>query len=146
VVPPQRFLRDRSDITPTERPAIVPVDVLTEGQSWRFDYPKHGVSVSGRSPEIVLPAGTGIRFTLRSADVIHAFWIPQLAGKQVIVPGRTKAFVLHTGAAATYTGLDAEYAGIEYDLPDFEVRIVTFDEFRKWAAEMGLAQPFHDAW
>jgi len=73
------------------------------------------------------------------------FGSPQLAGKQRIVPGQTRSFELHTGAADTYTGLDAEFAGIEYDLPDFEVRIVTFDEFEEWAAEMGSAEEFHDA-
>jgi cytochrome c oxidase subunit II len=103
------------------------------------------VSVADRSPEIVLPAGTRTRFTLRSADVIHAFWIPQLAGKQLIVPGRTKAFELHTGAAGTYTGMDAEFAGITYKLPEFEVRIVKLDEFKEWVAKMGSAQEFHDA-
>lgn len=127
--------RDHSDMTTTRRPPIVLVDVMTKGQSWNFAYPRHGVSVADRSPEIVLPAGTRTRFTLRSADVIHSLWIPQLGAKQDIFPGRTKTFVLHTGAVDKYRGTDAEFAGIKYMLPDFEVRVVTFDEFEEWVAE-----------
>jgi cytochrome c oxidase subunit II len=127
--------RDRLlDEPPTRRSPIVSVDVLTEGQSWRFEYPQYGVSVSDGSPEIVLPAGSRVRFTLRSADVIHSMWVPQLWPKRDIVPGRTNELLIHVASPGTCTGTDAEYAGIKYMLPDFQVRVVTVSEFVRWVA------------
>jgi heme/copper-type cytochrome/quinol oxidase subunit 2 len=120
----------------TQRRSFVTIDVLTRGRLWRFDYPRYGVSVSDRSPEIFLPAGTQVRFALQSADVIHSMWIPRLEGKQDIVPGQTNRFVLHSGAPDTYWGTDAEYAGIKNKLPTFEIRVVPLSEFEEWITEV----------
>ncbi len=126
---------------PQEQPPStqpVAVEVLTQGQSWRFEFPRLDVSISGVSPEIVLPAGTRVSFALRSADVIHSMWVPALAGKQDIVPGRTNTFELRTGAPGTYTGHDAEFAGIRYELANFTVRIVTPPEFDRWLDQVRI--------
>lgn len=126
---------------PIRRLSPVAVDVLAEGRSWRFEYLDHGLSVAGHSPEIVLPTSTPVAFSLRSADVVHSIWVPQLWGKQDIVPGRTNSFVLDTATLGTYAGRDAEFAGLAYTLPEFQVRIVPFAEFQRWIADARTEAP-----
>ena len=111
----------------------VTIEVLTQGSSWRFDYPNQAVTVSGPSPELVLPEGRPISFTATSADVIHAFWVPRLGQKQDIIPGRANTFVL-TAPSGIYEGTDAEFAGLDYELPEFRVRVVPQTEFEQWLA------------
>ncbi|MEK7216521.1 MAG: cytochrome c oxidase subunit II, partial [Chloroflexota bacterium] len=53
---------------------------------WEFQYPGLGVVTAN---ELHLPVGEVVTFDLESADVIHSFWVPKLAGKQDAIPGRT---------------------------------------------------------
>jgi cytochrome c oxidase subunit II len=127
---------ERSSIETPSRPSTINVDVLTRGRMWRFDYDRFGVSVADRSPEVFLPARSSIRLALRTADVSHSIWVPRLAGKRDIIPGRTTTLTLHTGAPDRYWGADVEFAGIEHELPRFEVRVVPLTVFERWITEV----------
>ena len=59
--------------------------------------------------EIHIPVGQPVRFELKSPDVIHSFWIPQLAGKTDVIPGQTNVSWMQADAAGTYRGQCAEY-------------------------------------
>jgi cytochrome c oxidase subunit 2 len=61
--------------------------------------------------EIRIPAGVPVRIHLRSADVIHSFWVPNLAGKVDMVPGRTNRIRLEAANPGTFRGQCAEYCG-----------------------------------
>jgi hypothetical protein len=75
VLLPAVLWRERSiDETPS-RPSTVKVDVLTRGHMLRFDYDTYGVSVSDRSPDIFLPAGSPVRFAVQTSDVRHSMWL-----------------------------------------------------------------------
>jgi cytochrome c oxidase subunit 2 len=54
--------------------------------------------------EIHIPVGQPIRFELASADVVHSFWIPQLAGKMDVIPGQTNVLWLQANKPGTYRG------------------------------------------
>jgi cytochrome c oxidase subunit II len=69
------------------------IEVVAEKFWWRVHYPDHGVETAN---EVHMPTGRSVRIRLTSADVIHSFWIPRLAGKIDATPGHTTEQVLRT--------------------------------------------------
>lgn len=103
---------------------------------WRFDYPAQGVSVLGdvRSiPTMVLPAGRTVRLELRPADVIHSFYVPGFLVKRDLIPGVENTIEINPTRTGTYLGHCAEFCGLDHARMNFDVRIVTPDEFDAWA-------------
>jgi len=64
--------------------------------------------------EIHIPVGQPVVIGLSSSDVIHSFWVPQLAGKMDMVPGRTNQLQLLATAPGVYRGQCAEYCGEQH--------------------------------
>jgi cytochrome c oxidase subunit 2 len=64
--------------------------------------------------EIHVPVGQPVRLELTSADVIHSFWIPQLAGKTDAIPGVTNVAWLEADTAGIYRGACTEYCGLQH--------------------------------
>jgi len=61
---------------------------------WEFEYPQLGINTAN---EMVIPAGKAIHLELRSVDVIHSFWLPRIAGKVDLIPGRANAMWIQAG-------------------------------------------------
>jgi cytochrome c oxidase subunit II len=59
-------------------------------------------------------------------EVIHSFWIPELAGKQDVVPGRTNHILMQADSPGTYTGQCAEFCGLQHGR--MKVRVVALSE------------------
>ena len=118
----------------------VTVDVLAFQWHWQFSYPDLDITVTGTrdaQPELVLPSDSRVRFRLTSADVIHAFWIPGFRYKRDAIPGQREEFdvdILDRTGDFRNTGACAEFCGLDHAFMRFDVRIVTPDEFRAWAA------------
>ncbi len=91
------------------------------GHRWWFEYyyPDHDIYTAN---EMVIPAGTSVRLEMTAADparsanqgVIHSFWIPRLAGKQDLVPGRTTFLNIEADEPGRYLGQCAEYCGLSH--------------------------------
>jgi cytochrome c oxidase subunit 2 len=119
--------------------APVRVDVTAAKWHWRFDYPQYGITQRGTDrsqPTLVVPAGTRIGFTLRSVDVIHAFWIPSTRFKRDATPGLKTTFSMtfpHPGFTRD-GGECSEYCGLNHALMRFEVRVLPRAAFARWAA------------
>src|SRR5690606_636229 len=64
--------------------------------------------------ELHLPAGRTVEITLHSRDVIHSFWVPNLHGKQDMIPGRTNKLVLRADDPGVYRGQCAEFCGLQH--------------------------------
>jgi cytochrome c oxidase subunit 2 len=64
--------------------------------------------------ELHLPVGRSVRLSLSSPDVIHSLWVPQLAGKMDLVPGRQQHLVFSADMAGTFEGVCAEYCGEQH--------------------------------
>jgi cytochrome c oxidase subunit 2 len=64
--------------------------------------------------EIHIPVGRPVRFELISSDVIHSFWIPQLAGKMDVIPGQVNSTWLQADKAGTYRGQCAAFCGVQH--------------------------------
>jgi cytochrome c oxidase subunit 2 len=79
---------------------------------WRVRY----LGASGQpdfdtANEIRIPTGRPVELSLASADVIHSFWVPNLAGKIDMIPGRTNRVRLFADRAGVFRGQCAEYCG-----------------------------------
>jgi cytochrome c oxidase subunit 2 len=64
--------------------------------------------------EIHIPVGKPVRFELSAADVIHSFWVPNLLGKQDLIPGRANQVTLTADHPGVYRGPCAEFCGLQH--------------------------------
>lgn len=83
--------------------------------------------------EIHIPVGVDVEFHLESDDVIHSFWVPELGGKQDLVPGRVNDLILRADEEGTYRGQCAEYCGLQHANMGFLVIAQDPEEFEAWA-------------
>ena len=87
------FFTDRTNAAQGSKPQIK-ITVTANQWWWDVQYRLPDVSRNVRTAnEIHLPVGIPVKVTLKSNDVIHSFWIPNLAGKQDLIPGDRKSVV-----------------------------------------------------
>jgi cytochrome c oxidase subunit II len=89
---------------------------LTAHQWWweaRYDDPQPSRLFSTAN-ELHIPVGRPVILTLRSDDVIHSFWVPNLAGKRDLIPGRSTTLPLRADQAGVYRGQCAEFCGFQH--------------------------------
>ena len=72
--------------------------------------------------------------TLQSADVVHSFWVPQLAGKMDVIPNKTNRVWVEPLTPGTFVGQCAEYCGLQHALMLLRVVVHPREEFDRWAA------------
>jgi len=82
--------------------------------------------------EIHIPVGVPVLVKLKSADVIHAFWVPMLAGKTQMIPGLTNQQWLQADTEGVYRGQCTQYCGVQHAHMGLEVVAQSNAEFRKW--------------
>jgi len=90
--------------------------------------------------EIHIPVGRNVRFQLEGDDVIHSFWVPSLAGKQDLIPGRPNELVIRAERAGVYRGQCAEFCGLQHAHMAFLVIAEDEADFDNWvSAQRGPA-------
>lgn len=114
-------------------PNAVKVQVTGHQFWWEFNYPELEISTS---QDLVVPVGKDISFELTSADVIHSFWIPGIGGKKDTNPGLTSYFHLTPTEVGVYKGKCAELCGPSHALMDFNVIVLSEEDFNAWVADM----------
>lgn len=121
-----------------ERPTdALRVRVVAHQWWWEFEYPDLGIVTAN---ELHIPTGRQILVELESADVIHSFGVPRLAGKQDNVPGRTNFLVLQADEPGTYPGQCFEFCGLSHANMRFRVIAQTREDFEAWVrAQRGPA-------
>ena len=133
-------LLDRLLGTPAE--AEVNVAVSGERWWWRVRYLDEAGPAVELANEIRLPVGARVNVTLSSDNVIHAFWIPSLAGKVDMIPGRTTRLLLEPARTGTFRGVCAEYCGTSHALMGFTVEVMEPAAFAAWlSAQAKKAKP-----
>lgn len=118
----------------TQAPALpnaLQVEVISHQWWWEFRYPQHEVTTAN---ELYLPVGRTVNFALKSADVIHSFWIPAVAGKRDLVPNRTTFLWFTPDSAYVWNGFCAEYCGASHANMRFRVFTVAPAQFDAWIA------------
>jgi cytochrome c oxidase subunit II len=83
--------------------------------------------------EIHIPVGRNVVFQLEGDDVIHSFWVPSLAGKQDLIPGRPNQLTVRADHAGVYRGQCAEFCGMQHAHMAFIVVAETQQQFDAWA-------------
>jgi cytochrome c oxidase subunit 2 len=110
------------------------VTVVGSKWQWAFDYTKEKAIQGGNvfdvgtpadPANLWLPVDESVRFTLKSPDVIHSFWIPEFYFKMDVVPGRVNSFDLTPTRTGVFTGRCAELCGLYHSRMIFKVHVVS---------------------
>jgi cytochrome c oxidase subunit 2 len=110
------------------------IDVSAKQWWWRVRYRTEAGTVETAN-ELRLPVGQRVELSLSSVDVIHAFWVPSLAGKVDMIPGRSTRIALEPIRTGVFRGACAEYCGASHALMAFAVVVVERNEFDRWLAD-----------
>jgi cytochrome c oxidase subunit 2 len=116
---------------PSQLQSDLNVRVVGHRWWWEFDYPDLGVVTAN---ELHIPEGATVQVQLESVDVIHSFWVPQLAGKTDVVPGQHNTMWLTSDQLGEFLGQCAEFCGTEHALMRFSVIVDSKTDFDAWVA------------
>ncbi|MDX1464994.1 MAG: cytochrome c oxidase subunit II [Halomonas sp.] len=135
------------------------LDVMVTGQQWRWRYeylgedvaftsnlgtPREQISGTSEKSEnyllevdepLVLPVGQKVRLLLTSDDVIHSWWVPDLAVKQDAVPGFVNENWVRIDEPGIYRGQCAELCGRDHGFMPVVVEAVEPERFEEWMAK-----------
>ncbi len=125
------------------------VTVIGRQWWWEYRYEHYNGRKLGftTANELHIPVGRDgkdypVYLTLKSGDVCHSFWVPRLAGKTDLIPGRTNHMTFHTATPGLYVGQCAEYCGTQHAKMLLRVNAQHADEFESWLRHEG--QPAAD--
>jgi cytochrome c oxidase subunit II len=107
-------------LLPREDPETVTVAAEASRWYWSFTHPGREGPIRTRDT-LHIPAGRPIDVELTTRDVIHAFWVPRLAGKMDAIPGRRNRLRIEAHAPGVYQGLCAEFCGAGHARHGFQV-------------------------
>jgi cytochrome c oxidase subunit 2 len=104
-----------------------PLRIEATGQQWlwRYDYPNEAFSYY----KLVVPVDTTVALDLISTDVVHTWFVPDLAGKRDAVPGKTNRVVFRADEEGTFDGSSATLSGQGYAPMRTEVDVVSPEEY-----------------
>ncbi len=126
------WLYDRRLAQAAEAPAIE-IEINAHQWWWDVHYKHPDPSKELRtSNELHLPRGVPVHITLRSGDVIHSFWVPNLAGKQDLIPGRVNDISLSALRDGRFRGQCAEFCGMQHAYMALDVTVESPAAFRDW--------------
>lgn len=111
--------------------AALEIEVVGHRFWWEVRYPGGAATAN----ELRLPAGRAVTMTLRSEDVIHSFWLPNLAGKLDLVPGHVNRLTIQADRPGLWRGQCAEFCGRFH--ADMELVAIAHppEEFEAWLRE-----------
>nr|WP_245441543.1 cytochrome c oxidase subunit II [Rhizobium vallis] len=114
----------------------VALTIAIKGEQWwwRVTYMLNGKPDFETANEIHIPVGRTVLLQLESADVVHSFWVPSLAGKQDLVPGRTNTLALRAETPGVYRGQCAEFCGLQHSHMAMLVVADDAASFERWLA------------
>jgi cytochrome c oxidase subunit 2 len=96
---------------------------------WEVRYPQAGFTTAN---EIHIPVGKDLAFRIESADVIHDFWVPQLARKMDAIPGHPSNIWINADQVGTYLGACSEFCGAEHGWMRFRVIVSSQADYDTW--------------
>jgi cytochrome c oxidase subunit II len=158
-LPPQNFGTHRSGVVWAMPPVVIVIalsflsakvivsdeaaaagdpDVVVVGHQWWWEvrYPSAGAVTAN---EIHIPVGRRVRVRVESADVIHSFWVPQLARKKDMIRGHPNFLWLEADRAGIYEGACSEFCGDQHAWMRFIVVAEPEEQFKLWLTQQ--AQP-----
>ena len=126
------FIADRSMASAAAHEKL---SITVTANQWWWDVAYNAADSSKMvrtANEIHLPVGVPVRIMLKSNDVIHSFWVPSLAGKEDLIPGRDTDITITPRKVGIYRGQCAEYCGAQHAKMALVVDVDTYPDFLKW--------------
>ena len=123
-------------------PNALQVQVIGHQWWWEFRYPEYGITTAN---ELYLPTGRTANFELKTNDVLHAFWIPQMGGKRDLISNRSNFLWFTPNAdlpSSAWNGYCGEYCGASHANMKLRLYTVKPDEFAKWVAHQQQSAVF----
>jgi cytochrome c oxidase subunit 2 len=125
---------DRAIFKAGEQKGLV-LEVTSQQWWWAIQYQSDDPSQTFQTAnEIHLPVDVPVTLTLRSPDVIHSFWVPNLHGKQDLIPGRDTDIHLHPTRTGVFRGQCAEFCGAQHANMALYVFVESQSDFDRWRA------------
>ncbi|MET1256705.1 cytochrome c oxidase subunit II [Aliikangiella maris] len=131
--------------TPREQFENFSGDAATKGENYLLEVDN----------ELVIPANKKVRFLVTAEDVIHAWWVPDLAVKKDAIPGFINETWTRVPQTGVYRGQCAELCGKDHGFMPIVVRVVSEQDFEAWvekkdaeriAAEKAAAEAAAKSW
>jgi cytochrome c oxidase subunit 2 len=111
--------------------ADVTVQVIGHQWWWEFRYQDQKIVTAD---ELVIPVGKVVHLDLISNNVVHSFWVPEIAGKTDVIPGRTNTMWLKSDKTGTFRGECTEYCGQQHANMNLQVVVEDDAGFQAWVA------------
>ena len=115
-------------VSPDGQPPLK-VEVIGHQWFWEFRYPELGITTAN---ELHVPINRAVDLRMKSVDVIHAFWVPQFAGKRDIFPNRETRLWFIADVTGSFPGACAEFCGTEHGRMDFYLMVDSAAAFTAW--------------
>jgi cytochrome c oxidase subunit 2 len=122
-----RVIQEVQDVR--EPAGALDVQVIGHQWWWEFRYPKLGIVTAN---ELHVPDRLPTFLDLRSADVVHSFWVPRLAGKTDLIPNRINSMWIEPERPGLFVGQCAKYCGTQHAKMLLRVYVDTREEFDRW--------------
>ena len=120
------------------------MDVIVVGHQfwWEFRYPKYGIATANELhvPESTREQPVPTFLKLTSADVMHSFWVPRLAGKTDLLPNRVNEMWFDPNAPGIYVGQCAQFCGAEHAKMLLRIYVDPPEKFAAWVRNQQQAQ------
>ncbi len=124
----------RTAETPSGDPLVI--EVIGHQWWWEFRYPELGITTAS---EVFVPVGQSVDLRMRTADVLHSFWVPQLAAKRDVFYGRDNRMWFTAEEAGVFPGQCAEFCGIQHGRMAHRVIALEPTDFDAWVLQMSAA-------
>ncbi len=130
----------------TQAPApagALQIEVIGHQWWWEFRYPELGIITAN---EVYVPVGRAANFELKTKDVIHSFWVPQMGGKRDLITNKSNWMWFTPNedlGTQAWNGFCGEYCGTSHANMKFRLYTVQPEEFASWAAHQAKPAQVH---
>jgi cytochrome c oxidase subunit 2 len=116
---------------------VIEANALARQWEWVFTYPRPDGPPVRSFNTLHIPAGRPVQLTITSADVVHSFWIPRLAGKMDAIPGHLNVLQVVADEPGIYRGRCAEFCGLAHTEMQISIHAhASVEEFERVVAAL----------
>jgi cytochrome c oxidase subunit 2 len=112
---------------------------------WSANYVDQGFTVTGKTNKsrlvMEVPVNDVVQVELRSTDVIHEFYVPDLLFMKNAVPGHPNVFSFQPTKLGTFHGQCAQFCGLDHSTMQFDLKVVSAAEFQSWVEDASKPAP-----
>lgn len=114
------------------------INVTSVNWKWIFSYPKQGIETVNY---VVIPTGQPVKFEQHAIGPMNSFWVPQLGGMEMDMPGRQLGLWLQANKSGDYLGRSANFSGSGFAHMTFHVVSKPMSQFQQWVTTVKSTDP-----